>query len=111
VESSEGPIEWSDAGQLVIDYYNGLDDPSSAWQLLSPSARESFADEAGFRSYWSQYSSVSARDANGVKDNPDGSVNVPVTVTYTTGSGTQVERRQVRVARVDGQLLISSDPR
>ena len=110
---SEGSIDWSSAGQLVIDYYNGLSNPSSAWQLLSPTAKAAFGNsEAQFAEYWGQYSSVSAQDANGVSDNPDGSVTVPVTVTYNTeGGGQQVERQQLRVVRVNGQLLIDSDPR
>jgi eukaryotic-like serine/threonine-protein kinase len=105
------PIGWSDAGQLVIDYYNGLSNPSSAWQLLSPTAQAVFGDESGFRSHWSQYSSVSARNAFGVTDNPDGSVRVPVDVTYQTGGSAQVVKRALRVARLGGRLLIDSDPR
>ena len=104
-------IGWSDAGQLVIDYYNGLGDVSSAWQLLSPTARAVFGDESDFRSHWSQYSSVSARNAFGVTDNPDGSVRVPVDVTYNTGGSAQVTKRVLRVTRLDGHLLIDSDPR
>ncbi|MGH3718436.1 MAG: serine/threonine-protein kinase [Pseudonocardiaceae bacterium] len=105
------PIGWSDAGQLVIDYYNGLDNPSSAWQLLSPTAQAVFGDESQFQSQWSRYSSVSARNAFGVTDNPDGSVRVPVEVTYTTGGTAQVLKRALRVTRLDGHLLIDSDPR
>ncbi|MGB9280972.1 MAG: serine/threonine-protein kinase [Pseudonocardiaceae bacterium] len=105
------PIGWSDAGQLVIDYYNGMNDVSTAWQLLSPTARAAFADESDFRSYWSQYSSVSARDASGVTDNSDGSVQVPVEVTYDKGGNAQVVKRALRVTRLNGQLLIDSDPR
>jgi eukaryotic-like serine/threonine-protein kinase len=110
--ASQGSIAWRDAGQLVIDYYNGLDNLASAWALLSPTARAFFGNEPDFRSHWSQYSSVSARNAFGVTDNPDGTVTVPVDVTYTTtGGGTQVVKRQLRVTRLDGQLLIDSDPR
>jgi eukaryotic-like serine/threonine-protein kinase len=105
------PIGWSDAGQLVIDYYNGLDNPSSAWRLLSPTAQAVFGNEADFRSHWSQYSSVSARNAFGVTDNPDGSVKVPVDVTYHTGDSARVVKRVLRVTRLDGRLLIDSDPR
>jgi hypothetical protein len=105
------PIGWSDAGQLVIDYYNGLNNPSSAWQLLSPAAQAVFGTEPDFQSHWSQYSSVSARNAFGVTDNPDGSVRVPVEVTYNTGGNAQVVKRALRVTRLDGHLLIDSDPR
>ncbi|MBV9162009.1 MAG: serine/threonine protein kinase [Pseudonocardiales bacterium] len=105
------PIGWSDAGQLVIDYYNGLNNLSSAWQLLSPTAQAVFGNESDFRAHWSQYSSVSARNAFGVTDNPDGSVKVPVEVTYNTGGSAQVVKRVLRVTRLDGHLLIDSDPR
>lgn len=104
-------IAWSDAGQLVIDYYNGLDNVSSAWRLLSPAARGTFGSEAAFRSHWGQYTSVSARNASGVTDNADGTVRVPVDVTYDSNGSTQVVKRVLRVTRLDGQLLIDSDPR
>jgi hypothetical protein len=105
------PIAWSDAGQLVIDYYNGLNNVSSAWPLLSPTAQATFGTESEFRSYWSQYSSVSARNAFGVTDNSDGSVRVPVEVTYHTSGSVQVVKRALRVTRLGGHLLIDSDPR
>ncbi len=105
--NSQGSIAWRDAGQLVIDYYNGLDDLPGAWQLLSPSAKAAFGDEPSFQSHWRQYSSISARNAFGVTDNPDGSVNVPVDVSYDAG----VVKRTLRVVRLDGRLLIDSDPR
>ncbi len=111
VDHSQGSIAWRDAGQLVIDYYNGLGSLSAAWQMLSPTARATFDNEADFRSHWSRYSSVSARNASGVTDNPDGSVTVPVDVVYDTGSGAQVVKRELRVTQRNGQLLIDSDPR
>ncbi len=105
------PIAWRDAGQLVIDYYNGLDNMSSAWPLLSPAAQATFGNEPQFRSYWSDYSSVSARNAFGLTYNPDGSVRVPVEVTYNKGGNAEVVKRVLRVSRLDGRLLIDSDPR
>ncbi|HEX8934287.1 MAG TPA: serine/threonine-protein kinase [Pseudonocardiaceae bacterium] len=105
------PIAWSNAGQLVIDYYNGLDKLPTAWQMLSPTAQAAFGTEPQFRSYWSEYSSVSARNAFGVTDNPDGSVRVPVEVTYNKGGNAEVVKRVLRVNRLDGRLLIDSDPR
>ncbi|MGH3999752.1 MAG: protein kinase domain-containing protein [Pseudonocardiaceae bacterium] len=111
VDHSQGSIAWRDAGQLVIDYYNGLDNPSATWQMLSPAARASFGSEPDFQLYWSRYSSVSARNAFGVTNNPDGSVTVPVDVVYDTTNGTQVVKRQLRVIQQEGQLFIDSDPR
>jgi hypothetical protein len=105
------PIGWSDAGQLVIDYYNGLDDAPSAWALLSPTAQATFGSEAGFQSYWSQYSSVSGANAFGLSNNPDGSVRVPVDVTYHKAGSSEVVKRVLRVTRMNGHLLIDSDPR
>ncbi len=103
----DGPIEFSAAGQLVIDYYNGLDNLDSAWRLLSPSAQQSFGSQAAFRDYWSQYEQVSARNAQGVTRNDDGSVDVPVDVSY---DGRQ-EQRVLRVTSQGGQLLIDSEAR
>jgi eukaryotic-like serine/threonine-protein kinase len=105
------PIAWHDAGQLVIDYYNGLDDPASAWALLSPTAQATFGSEADFRSYWSQYSSISGANAFGLTNNPDGSVRVPVDVTYHKAGSSEVVKRVLRVTRVNGHLIIDSDPR
>ncbi|MCA1821824.1 MAG: protein kinase [Pseudonocardia sp.] len=105
------PIAWRDAGQLVIDYYNGLGNSPSVWALLSPTAQAAFAGESDFQSYWSQYSSVSAANAFGVTDNPDGSVRVPVDVTYNKAGSPQVVKRVLRVTRLNGHLLIDSNPR
>jgi serine/threonine protein kinase len=105
------PIAWRDAGQLVIDYYNGLDNAPSAWALLSPTAQATFGGESDFQSYWRQYSSVSAANAFGVTDNADGSVRVPVDVTYNKAGSPQVVKRVLRVTRLDGHLVIDSDPR
>ena len=110
VDNSQ-PIVWSEAGQLVIDYYNGLDDVSSAWLKLSPVAQATFGTESDFRSYWSQYSSVSARNAFGVTKNADGSVRVPVEVTLHMNGTAQLVKRALRVTRLGGHLLIDSDPR
>ncbi len=111
VDHTQGSIAWRDAGQLVIDYYNGLDNLPAAWEMLSPTARAAFGSEPNFQSHWSRYSSVSARNASGVRDNPDGSVTVPVDVSYDTGGGAEVIKRELRVIQLDGRLLIDSDPR
>lgn len=111
VDHSQGSIAWRDAGQLVIDYYNGLDDLPTAWQMLSPAARASFGSEQDFQLHWSRYSSVSARNASGVFDNPDGSVTVPVDVVYATANGTHVVKRQLRIVQLEGRLVVDSDSR
>jgi hypothetical protein len=105
------PIAWRDAGQLVINYYNDLEHVTSAWLMLSPAAQATFGTMSDFGSYWAQYSSVSARNAFGVTDNRDGSVRVPVDVTYNKEGSTQVVKRVLRVTRLGGQLFIDSDPR
>jgi eukaryotic-like serine/threonine-protein kinase len=111
VEHVDHAIAWSDAGQRVIDYYNGLDSLSTAWAMLSPTAQATFGTESDFRAYWSQFSSVSARNAFGVTNNPDGTVRVPVDVTYQQVGGAQVVKRALRVTWLNGRLLIDSDPR
>jgi serine/threonine protein kinase len=108
---ADGPIDWSSAGQLVINYYNGVSDPSSAWQMLSPGAQAAFGSEQQFQQYWSQFSSVSARNAFGVTENADGSVDVPVDVSYSGGSGNEATKRHLRVTSIGGRLFIDSDPR
>lgn len=107
VDLSSGPIEFRPAGELVIAYYNGLDDPASAWRMLSPAAQAAFGSESEFRSYWDQYSRVSAHRARAVR-NDDGSVNMSVDVVY---NGEREERKVVRVTRLDGRLLIDSEAR
>lgn len=111
VERVDHAIAWSDAGQRVIDYYNGLDTLSTAWAMLTPAAQATFGTESEFDAYWKQYSSVDARNAFGVTNNPDGSVRVPVEVTYHKAGGSQVAKRELRVTRLGGRLLIDSDPR
>jgi len=105
--SDDDPIEYSPAGQLVIDYYNGLDDLDSAWAMLSPHAQGLFGGEGAFRAHWEQYGQVSARNAYGVTTNDDGSVTVPVDVTYDGNT----EQRELRITRLDGVLLIDSEAR
>jgi hypothetical protein len=104
---SSGQIDWSSAGQLVINYYNGFSNPESAWQMLSPTAQAVYGSLPAFEQHWGQYKSVSASNATGVTPNSDGSVNVPVDVT-TDGSSSH---KTVRVVQENGQLLIDGDTR
>lgn len=108
----QGPINWSQAGQLVIDYYNGMANPQGTWEMLSANLRSAFGDVGAFRQYWSQFKQVSARNARGVTPNPDGSVNVPVDVTYTGTDGTaRPEHKVLKVINENGKLAIDSDGR
>jgi serine/threonine protein kinase len=107
----EEPIEWSAAGELVIDYYAGAADPSGAWYMLTPGAQRAFGSRSEFREYWNQYQQVWAQDAYGVTVNQDGSVNVPVDVIYITGDSRYREHKVLRVTRLDGQLLITTEAR
>jgi hypothetical protein len=110
--SLQGPINWSQAGQLVIDYYNGTHNPQTAWGMLSGNLRTAFGDLPAFQQYWSQYKQVGARNARGVTTNPDGSVNVPVDVTYTGQDGAaRQEHKTLKVIIENGRLAIDSDGR
>ncbi|MGH3939901.1 MAG: hypothetical protein ACRDTG_14975, partial [Pseudonocardiaceae bacterium] len=62
-------------------------------------------------SYWSTYQLLSLRNAD-VEANQDGSVNVSVSqLAYTLGGVPKDQQPQLRVTRIDGRLLIDSDPR
>jgi serine/threonine protein kinase len=105
----QGPINWSQAGQLVIDYYS---DPQNAWDKLSAAQHAEFGNEQAFRQYWGQYKQVSSRNARGVTPNSDGSVNVPVDVTYTNADGsTRPEHKVLKVIVENGKLAIDSQAR
>lgn len=108
----QGPINWSQAGQLVIDYYSGIDKPEARWEMLSANLRGAFGDQAAFRQHWAQFKQVSARNARGVTPNADGSVNVPVDVTYTGQDGAaRQEHKTLKVIIENGKLAIDSDGR
>ncbi|MCE7001337.1 serine/threonine protein kinase [Kibdelosporangium philippinense] len=104
---SEGGIDWSSAGQLVIKYYNQAD-VNTRWNLLSAEMQATFGTVDAFGQYWSQYPQFSARNANGVRNNGDGSVTVPVDVNYGQGN---VQHKELRVIKTGGQLKIASDGR
>lgn len=111
IPAAGGPIGYSEAGQLVIEYYGNFGDPARRWAMLSVNGQALFGDEDAFREYWSQFTDVSSANADGVTPNSDGSVNVPVDVTFTRESGPAQEHRTLRVTRVDGTLVIDSDAR
>jgi serine/threonine protein kinase len=104
---SEGPIDWSSAGRLVINYF-GSGDAATRWALLTPEVQQSFGSVQAFQDYWAQYPQLSSRNANGVRENGDNSVTVPVDVTYASGNQTH---KEIRVVKIGGQLKIASEAR
>jgi serine/threonine protein kinase len=103
--ASEGGIDWSSAGRLIISYY-GSAPLETRWAMLSPDAQQLFGSLSAFTQHWAQYPQVSSRNANGVRDNGDGSVTVPVDVTYASGN---TAHKELRVVKLGGQLRIASD--
>lgn len=106
--SPNAPIDWSEAGILVIDYYGTFDNPDARWNMLSSNAKALFGGQDAFNEYWSKYTDLSSENARGVTPNDDGSVNVPVDVTYSRGDSVEKVKRQVRVTREDGRIVIDS---
>jgi serine/threonine protein kinase len=111
--ATTGTIEYQPAGQTVINYFNA-GSAASRWALLTPAAQAVFGDLPGFEQYWGQFSQFSARHADPVTKNSDGSVEVPADVTYTTGTGaSQASTNRhflVRVVREpNGTLLIDDN--
>jgi serine/threonine protein kinase len=102
---SEGPIGWGPAGELIIKFY-GSADAATRWALLSPEGQAVYGGFEAFQQYWAQYPQLSSRNARGVRPNPDNSVIVPVDVTYASGNS---QHKELRVVKLNGQLLIASD--
>jgi serine/threonine protein kinase len=111
--ASTGQIDWTSAGQLVVNYYDNIGNTEGRWAMLTPGAQAAFGGLSGFTQYWGKYSGVSSQHAIGVTPNSDGSVEVPIDVTYTTGTGssqsTSTAHKQLRVVEENGQLLIDDN--
>jgi hypothetical protein len=79
---------------------------------MTPGAQAVYGGEAAYQAYWAGFSEVSGNHAQGVAANADGSVTVPIDVTYTTGTGatksTHTVHKDLRVVQ-EGRLLID-DP-
>ncbi|WP_157494378.1 hypothetical protein [Kutzneria sp. 744] len=97
---------------MVINYYN-TPNPTAGWGSLSTNIQALFNnDQNAYNQYWAGFSQVYGNGAFGVSDNPDGSVSVPVDVTFIGTDGSNVtQHKQIRVIRVAGQLRIDGDPR
>jgi len=105
------PIPFSSAGELVIDYYNNVKAIDQRWAMLSANAQNEFGGIDAFRQYWSGFDQLSSENAQGVTPNADGSVNVPVDVTYTKGDGDTTKHLTVKVTRAAGKLVIDQAAR
>jgi eukaryotic-like serine/threonine-protein kinase len=101
-------IDYSRAGQFMIDYYSSNTSAGERWAMLSPFGQAQFGSQDAFNQYWSQYPTVSSKEAHVDNANADGSREVSCTVTYGGGSST---RKTVRITEIDGQLRIDSDAR
>ncbi|MPY77493.1 MAG: protein kinase [Actinophytocola sp.] len=110
--AGNAPIPFSEAGQLVIDFYTFPDGMSASWGMLTPQAKADFGGYAEFKEHWSEFDQVYAQDATGAY-NDDGSVTITTTVVSIEDDGQQSsERRELRVVRTNGGgLAIDSDPR
>jgi eukaryotic-like serine/threonine-protein kinase len=102
------PIGYTEGGELVIDYYGNFSNAAARWGMLSSNAQNQFGGQEAFNEYWSQFTDVSSENARGVTPNDDGSLNVPVDVTYSRGDGTERVKRNVRVTRENGRIVIDS---
>lgn len=97
-------IEYTDAGQVMINYY-GNASPDQRWAMLSPFAQAKFGSQEAFNQYWAAFPQVSSEDAN-VTPNADGSRNVTCIVHYAPGQSTT---KTIRVTQINGQLVIDSE--
>ncbi len=101
---SSGQVGFSQAGNLVIDYFGAKGSPA-AWDMLTPAAQQVFGSQQRFQEYWNEKGSVSASKAfadNGAS--ADGSVNMYVNL---EGSG----RKAFRVANTESGMKIDADTR
>lgn len=104
---STGEIDYSQAGTLVVQYFDDVGNRAGRFAMLTPGAQAAFGGQAGFLQYWGQFSDLSSAHAQGVTTNPDNSVQVPIDVTYTTTAGaTHTTHETVRVVQEGGRLLI-----
>lgn len=103
---SNGQVEWSQAGQLIEQFYL---DPTGSWSLLTPAAQQVYSSQQEFQQYWStrtvqNFSRIEAYKGN----NPDGSVDMRVN---NLSYGGQTRNPTLRIVNSGGALLIDSDTR
>ncbi|GAB1508920.1 serine/threonine-protein kinase [Actinophytocola sp. KF-1] len=104
-----GPIDYSQAGLMVIDYFGEPQNSAKRWALLSQHAQALFGGREAFDEYWAGFKDVYSENARNVRPNADGSVTVPVDVTYLTDAGEKTVHKEIRVTRIGGKLVIDSE--
>lgn len=106
--SSGGKIGYQAGGQRVVDFYSSAGSPEG-WAMLTPDAQAVYGDQAKFQEYWATNSLSSYKGANALKgNNPDGSVDITINLTFKGGYS---EPKTVRVVDGGGQLLLAGDTR
>jgi serine/threonine protein kinase len=104
-----GPIDYGQAGLMVIDYFGEPQNSAKRWAMLSQHAQALFGGRAAFDQYWAGFSDVYSENARNVRTNADGSLTVPVDVIYVTDAGEKTVHKEVRVTRIAGKLVIDSE--
>ncbi|PXY28196.1 serine/threonine-protein kinase [Prauserella muralis] len=106
-QSSGGPVAWGAAGQTIETFYSN---PAGSWNLLTPAAKAAYDnDQSEFAEYWqeNQPTSFGGIEAYKRKNNPDGSVDMRLTVDIGDGA----QQMTLRVIDSGGRLLIDGDTR
>lgn len=95
----------------MLGYFSSNRSLGERWGMLSPFAQAEFGSQDAFNQYWTGFTKVSSSNAQGVSTNPDGSLNVPCDVTYTSASGPSSQHKNIRVTLINGQKYIDSAAR
>ncbi|MDT8914074.1 serine/threonine-protein kinase [Amycolatopsis sp. PS_44_ISF1] len=108
---SNGNVAWQPAGGRVVEFYSAAgSNPAAAWAMLTPGVQANYGDVGAFTAYWGQHKPESYKGASAYKraNNPDGSVDIQISLTV---DGTNMQQIVRVLAAQDGTLLLSSDPR
>jgi hypothetical protein len=104
-EAEQPPAAGADSAvRLVTDYYNQLpEDTDASWSMLTPALQEQIGRES-FDGFWATVDDVSVEDVEEAGDSQ-----LTVTLTYSTGGGTERETRLLEVEQDGDGFLISAD--
>ena len=109
--ASTGTIQFSDGGNFMVGFFsNATKNPATAWNQLTTLGQFYYHDsEDLFTRYWSGQGQVYTGHVNTVSKNSDGSLTVPVPLTYGSGQSGQVDARVVQTGaglQVDSNTVI-----